>query len=453
MIRVLVITLICKATSLQHSMAAPAPALSVVLPVHEAMPYLTVAVRDVLRQEVAGGLELVCAWDGGAEDSWAFLVEAAGKLQGGSVEVVDAPAPPTAAAPPPPAQGVPAWAPAANPARSAAPRHAGDEDHPAVEESPCDAPTAAEVVAACVSGNTLRVVKYADGANRGQGSAMSLALARTTASLIAQMEADDRRPNEKAFALMIAALQANNWDGCSDAQPFGATDNMRAYCAWQNALERPAALAASRFIEIPALHQTGLFTREAVEAVLAATGGCYRDGPAPPFAGDGAVAAELDVPVDSCWWLQFFAQGLTCGRVRSPPSDDAELPETALFGWRQHPRQKTRVDGRLSTENLRAIKLDAFLRAYKPKKVVMVSVGRTLEAWAAGLRDHEIAPADVVAVEWRPSKRQHAEDCPPQVVRASPDCVRAFAYGNAKARQRIRLRVPDWDDALDTFVA
>jgi len=94
MIRVLVITLICKATSLQHSMAAPAPALSVVLPVHEAMPYLTVAVRDVLRQEVAGGLELVCAWDGGAEDSWAFLVEAAGKLQGGSVEVVDAPAPP-----------------------------------------------------------------------------------------------------------------------------------------------------------------------------------------------------------------------------------------------------------------------------------------------------------------------------------------------------------------------
>ena len=72
-------------------MAAPAPALSVVLPVHEAMPYLTVAVRDVLRQEVEGGLELVCAWDGGAEDSWAFLVEAAGKMQGGSVEVVDAP--------------------------------------------------------------------------------------------------------------------------------------------------------------------------------------------------------------------------------------------------------------------------------------------------------------------------------------------------------------------------
>ena len=52
----------------------------------------------------------------------------------------------------------------------------------------------------------------------------------------------------------------------------------------------------------------------------------------------------------------------------------------------------------------------------------------------------------------RPSKRQHAEDCPPQILR-NDDCVRAFAYGDARARQRVRLRVPDWDDARDTFVA
>ena len=53
---------------------------------------------------------------------------------------------------------------------------------------------------------------------------MSLALARSTAPLIAQMEADDRRPNPRAFALMVAALRANGWDGCcSDARPFGAT--------------------------------------------------------------------------------------------------------------------------------------------------------------------------------------------------------------------------------------
>ena len=69
----------------------------------------------------------------------------------------------------------------------------------------------------------------------------------------------------------------------------------------------------------PALHQTGVFTRAAVDAVLRATGGCYRDGPAPPFAQDGAVGATLDVPVDLWWWLEFFARGLACGRVRSPP--------------------------------------------------------------------------------------------------------------------------------------
>ena len=60
------------------SMAAPQPpALSVVLPVYNAMPYLRVCILDVLRQEVEGGLELICAWDGGDVDAWEFLVEVA----------------------------------------------------------------------------------------------------------------------------------------------------------------------------------------------------------------------------------------------------------------------------------------------------------------------------------------------------------------------------------------
>ena len=297
--------------------APPPPALSVVLPVYDAMPYLTVCIRDVLRQEVEGGLELICAWDGGEVDAWEFLVEVAQRC--GRVEVVDAPAAPTTSMPPSTAN-VPAWAPSQNPARSAAPRHDENEDHPAVERSPCEPLSADAVAQACAANNTLRAVKYRDGLNRGQGAAMSLALARSTAPLIAQMEADDRRPNPRAFALMVDALRTNGWDGCcSDARPFGATGRMRAYCDWQNNLTRPAELAANRFVEIPALHQTGVFTRAAVDAVLEATGGCYRDGPAPPFAQEGAVAAALDVPVDLWWWLEFFAWGLTCGRVRSPP--------------------------------------------------------------------------------------------------------------------------------------
>ena len=216
------------AAPLPPSMAAPPPpALSVLLPVYNAMPYLTVCIRDVLRQEVEGGLELICAWDGGDVDAWEFLVEVAQRC--GRVEVVDAPAPPTSSKPSAAKDDVPAWAPSQNPARSAAPRHDENEDHPAIEKSPCEPLSADAVAQACVSNNTLRVVKYRDGLNRGQGAAMSLALARSTAPLIAQMEADDRRPNPRAFALMVAALRANGWDGCcSDARPFGATGRMRA---------------------------------------------------------------------------------------------------------------------------------------------------------------------------------------------------------------------------------
>ena len=100
--------------------APPPPALSVLLPVYIAMRYLTVCIRDVLRQEVEGGLELICAWDGGDVDAWEFLVEVAQRC--GRVEGVDAPAPPTSSKPSAAKDDVPAWAPSQNPASSAAPR-------------------------------------------------------------------------------------------------------------------------------------------------------------------------------------------------------------------------------------------------------------------------------------------------------------------------------------------
>ena len=49
--------------------------------------------------------------------------------------------------------------------------------------------------------------------------------------------------------------------------------------AWQNSLIDPTAMAAERFVEIPALHQTAIFTRKAIDDVLAPTHGRYRDGP------------------------------------------------------------------------------------------------------------------------------------------------------------------------------
>ena len=154
-----------------------------------------------------------------------------------------------------------------------------------------------------------------------------------------------------------------------------ARPGMGEYVTWQNSLLSPEEMAAGRFIEIPALHQTAIFRRAAVEEVLAASGGRYRDGPAAtsaasavavsaasvsaaalsaapaavaaPAAAAAAAGDALDTPVDLWWWLAFFDCGKRCGKLDGPP----------LLGWRQHPRQHTRTHGRLSLDNLRRVKV------------------------------------------------------------------------------------------------
>ena len=52
------------------------PALSVILPVYNAMPWLPLAVRDILKQDLHGApLELICANDSSSDGSLAFLDE------------------------------------------------------------------------------------------------------------------------------------------------------------------------------------------------------------------------------------------------------------------------------------------------------------------------------------------------------------------------------------------
>lgn len=96
------------------------------------------------------------------------------------------------------------------------------------------------------------------------------------------MESDDERPDPFAFRRMLRSLSAHPaWDGVSCvASLCGAEDRVRmqAYLDWQNSLSSPAQMAAGRFIEMPALHQTAIFRRAAVDAVLAPTGGSFRDG-------------------------------------------------------------------------------------------------------------------------------------------------------------------------------
>ena len=544
----------------------PKPVVSVILPVYDAMPWLTIAVRDMLKQQLPrnASLELLVAYDGGGDGSLDFLLELVAALgQQGADEVVsdaDSDA----------GRSEPALNPAlARPLR--APEH---EDHPSfgsAGDQPQREPlSVAEVVATARPEHGLRLLRHADGRNRGQGAAMSLAYSRAAADIIAQMESDDERADPTAFAQMLRALEEHaDWDGVScNIELIGwERPGMQAYAAWQNRQATPAQMAAGRFIEIPALHQVGaqprspntnpnpnpnpnpnlnpnhnpdphqtsMFRRLAVERVLQATGGTYRDGPhhaegqrhagrqvvldAGPMSAalqlpatdrqGGAHAAELDgdvideevghgnaldAPVDMWWWLSFFHLGLRCGKVGGAP----------LFGWRQHPRQHTRTHGRLALDNLRRIKAHFLVceggRLGGCARIIVISVGATLEGWARELRAHpRCCGVPVIEVSWAPGKKGNAPL--PPTARLQPDestrpsgkskrkyrevdarleagiagdeegvehrgapsaqsseevrkTVRVWAYGRDKVRNKIREGVPDFDEAAnDVFVA
>ena len=492
------------------------PTLSVLLPVFDAMPWLTFAVRDMLKQQLRGNasLELLVSFDGGGDNSLAFLLDLVSKL-GPSRASDDVIASSPSPGPSDEAND------ATNPAMRQPMRAAEGVDHPSFSGAaapPMQAPlSAGEVASAARPEHRLRLLRRADRSNRGQGAAMTLALRHARAELIAQMESDDERSDEHAFARMLALLEAHpEWDGVSCLVELIGWERpgMQAYASWQNGLVTAEQMAAGRFVEIPALHQTAVFKREAVEAVLASTDGCYRDGTwrrpprraelescaltsapgsiepvAPeasgPAAADGdeeeeeAHGSELDAPVDLWWWLSFYHAGKRCGKAvgEAPP---------ALLGWRQHPRQHTRTHGRLSIDNLRRIKVHFLLRRGGPlagcTRVVVISVGATLRGWAADLRAHPAGGrVEVVEVSWAPgkkgnaplppaarlgaaaagSKRKHAaaEGASAAVPAGRVGCerqlvMRVWAFGREEVRCKVREQVADLDEMVtDLFVA
>lgn len=150
---------------------------------------------------------MICADDASSDASLSFLQELATILGDKAlVEECDAPA----SAPkhkkarfeaPVQSEGA-GGALSTNPALNMTLRAAETLDHPSFkeQEEPEDARrarenpvTAQQVAAACRKENRLRVLKYKDGVNRGQGTAMTLCLSRVKTKYVAQMESDDER--------------------------------------------------------------------------------------------------------------------------------------------------------------------------------------------------------------------------------------------------------------------
>lgn len=272
----------------------------------------------------------------------------------------------------------------------------------------------AEVLAAFATADPrVRVVKAR---GRGIAAALEAALGESRAPWIGVMEADDRCHPDR-FAWLTRSLAAHpGWDGVvSRTTLLGARSNgMDRYLAWQNALLEPGDLARERFVEIPALLQTGLFARALIERV-----GGFREPPS--------------WPTDIDFWMRVFASGARIGRV-----------PRKLYRWRQHPRQDTRTSERHGLEAIQRCKAHYFVCGpARGRAIDLVSVGRTLATWESLLAAE--GATDVRAIAWKPSMR----DAPAR----RDGAVRVFVYGMRPVREQIRARISTWDDALDWFAA
>ncbi len=251
---------------------------------------------------------------------------------------------------------------------------------------------------------------------RGIAAALRAALARAQAPLVGMMEADDRCHPHR-FEVLVETLRTNpDWDGVvSRTTLFGAPSaGMRRYLDWQNALATPDELAQARFVEIPALLQTGLFRRAWIDGI-------------------GGFAEPECWPLDIDFWMRAFAAGARIGRVPRP-----------LYRWRQHAAQDTRTSERHRLATLQRCKAHYFARGPGAARAIdVVSVGRTLGVWAALLVEE--GASDVRAIEWKPGSS------PPP--RRRDGAVRLFVYGMPAVRDRVLALVPDFSAALDWFAA
>ncbi|MGQ0553241.1 MAG: glycosyltransferase family 2 protein [Planctomycetota bacterium] len=300
------------------------------------------------------------------------------------------------------------------------------------------------------------------GPGAGLAAALQLGLEAVRAPLLAHMEADDRSAPDR-LARLHAALTQSPAPGpaervldavvCRAAQ-FGArSPGMRRYLDWQNALLSHEDMARERFVEIPALHQTGLYRTAAVRACggyLAAS----RD--------EKHAASRVAWPADIDFWMRWFEGGDEQGREAGGRvlRRVVKLPRV-LYRWRQHASQQTRGGGSHSLATLRACKAHYLARhlgvsrsgatggtgpsaeissraSHRQRRdVAFLSTGQTLVDWEAALAAVGVRP--VLAREWRPGRPLPAQALPETGVPRGPQGpLLLAAYGSPVARERLR---------------
>lgn len=188
----------------------------------------------------------------------------------------------------------------------------------------------------------------------GLVAALNLAIAESTAAVIARMDADDLMAPSR-LSEQAAYLRANPGIavvGCR-VELFPkelVREGYREYVRWQNACLSPSEIAANMYVESPFAHPSVIFRRD----VILKAGG-YADGP---------------FPEDYDLWLRLLSSGRSMAKV----------PEV-LLRWRERPDRASRTDdaryGRAAFDRLRAryLAADSRLRS-----------GRTVVVWGAGFK-------------------------------------------------------------------
>ena len=239
----------------------------------------------------------------------------------------------------------------------------------------------------------------------GVPAALERARASATAPWLGRMDADDRCSPHRFRALLDRAQDDGRRVDVigSRIEGFGRTSaSMDAYLRWQNGLLDHDDLVRNRFVESPLAHATALLRADK----LAEVGGW-----------DPAATWSEDMDL----WCRLAAAGARF----------TKLPEV-LYQWRLHPTQATRVDPRCAPDAMRACKVHYLARGpLAGRRVVLWSVGRTLELWREALT---AAECEVRAEALSPRALGGRECTLPAT--AAGEVVLAV-YGAPTARERI----------------
>lgn len=203
---------------------------------------------------------------------------------------------------------------------------------------------------------------------QGFVAASRRACAEARGSYVAAMGADDvARPHR--LETQLKALRDEGLDACGGGVAYfpHATDGLRRYEHWLNALTTVEAAERDLFVECPIGHPT-LFARA------------------------GAVSYRpVDWPEDYDLVLRLWAAG---GRFRNV--------DEIVLDWRDHPARLARTDQRYSLEAFARCKVHYLrMHALRGRPVVIWGAGPVGKLHARALMDAEVAIAAFVDVDAR----------------------------------------------------